>query len=134
MLLSLACCQRRLGAGLPMLAFTLLLLLLPLSVRAQQSNVLAWGDQRYGALGDGYALYLPHPALYPTGLIAVATGYHTVALRADGTVWTVGLNSNGQLGDGTIVSRSTPVQGVGKDWDGVVTRVSALAAGSGQTL
>ena len=34
----------------------------------------------------------------------------TVAVRPDGTLWTWGLNSQGQLGDGTLESRSTPAQ------------------------
>ena len=38
----------------------------------------------------------------------VAGRLHTVALRGDGTVWTWGDNSNGELGDGTGVSRLTP--------------------------
>ena len=35
---------------------------------------------------------------------------HTVALKADGTVWTWGANGNGQLGDGTYADKSQPVQ------------------------
>ncbi len=34
-------------------------------------------------------------------------GFHTVALRSDGTLWTWGLNSSGQVGDGTNTSRHT---------------------------
>ena len=34
----------------------------------------------------------------------------TAILKADGTVWTTGLNNNGQLGDGTTTDRSKPVQ------------------------
>src|SRR5207302_3983062 len=42
------------------------------------------------------------------------TPQHSVALKGDGTVWTWGDNSNGQLGDGTSVGRTTsaPVSGV----------------------
>ena len=35
---------------------------------------------------------------------------HTLALGADGTMWTWGNNDKGQLGDGTRVSRASPVQ------------------------
>ena len=55
---------------------------------------------------------------------------HTVALRNDGTVWTWGDNSFGQLGNGDTSSSSTPVQ---------VTALSgmtftAVAAGSHHTV
>lgn len=36
--------------------------------------------------------------------------YFTVILKADGTVWTTGINTNGQCGDGTTVNRTKPVQ------------------------
>ncbi len=42
--------------------------------------------------------------------MVVAGGSHTVALKSDGTVWTYGSNSSGQLGDDTTIWRTTPVQ------------------------
>ena len=36
--------------------------------------------------------------------------YHTVGLRADGTLWAWGKNTDGQLGDGTNVDSNVPVQ------------------------
>jgi alpha-tubulin suppressor-like RCC1 family protein len=36
-------------------------------------------------------------------------GYHTAAIKTDGTLWTWGFNSSGQLGDNTATNRSTPV-------------------------
>ena len=39
-----------------------------------------------------------------------AGAYHTVVLREDGTVWALGSNGRGQLGDGTTTWRSMPVQ------------------------
>jgi hypothetical protein len=41
-----------------------------------------------------------------------------LATKADGTLWTWGRNFNGELGDGTIVDKSSPVQiGALTDWD-----------------
>ncbi|WP_045576395.1 RCC1 domain-containing protein, partial [Desulfosporosinus sp. I2] len=50
-----------------------------------------------------YATTNPYPS------IAGGAG-HTIALKSDGTVWSWGLNTDGQLGDGTIITRYTPVQ------------------------
>lgn len=45
---------------------------------------------------------------------AIAAGAsHTVALKADGTVWTWGENANGQLGNNTTEDSSLPVQAIG---------------------
>jgi alpha-tubulin suppressor-like RCC1 family protein len=46
-----------------------------------------------------------------TDAIAVAGGhFHTLAVRANGTVWAWGYNTSGQLGDGSTLSSNTPVQ------------------------
>ena len=57
-----------------------------------------------------------------------AGGFHSVALRADGTVAAWGMNDYGQLGDGTTLRRVAPVNVAGLD--GVV----AIAAGNIHTL
>lgn len=51
----------------------------------------------------------------------VAAGlYYTVALRSDGTLWSWGDNRWGQLGDGSIMDRSSPVLvGTETDWQTV---------------
>ncbi|MGH9224983.1 MAG: RHS repeat-associated core domain-containing protein [Acidimicrobiales bacterium] len=48
------------------------------------------------------------PSSFSSGL--GAGWYHSLAAKSDGTAWAWGYNSNGQLGDGTTTSRSTPVQ------------------------
>lgn len=59
--------------------------------------------------------------------IAVAGGQaHTVALKANGTLWSWGYNGHGNLGNGTTLDSPVPVQiGSDNDWAGV-------AAGGGQ--
>ena len=38
-------------------------------------------------------------------MVAVAAGsFHSVALKADGTVWAWGWNGMGQVGDGTVAN------------------------------
>lgn len=66
--------------------------------------VFGWGSNHYWAqLGIGEASWSPNP-VQPHGMtdcIAVAAGrYHSVALKKDGSVWTWGGNTHGQLGWG----------------------------------
>ena len=62
-----------------------------------------------------------------TGAIA-AGDYHTVVLKADGTVWAWGHNDYGQVGDGTITDRAAPVQVTS------LTGVIAIDAGAYHTI
>lgn len=81
-------------------------------------TVYAWGYSGYGQLGhdvDTLALYIPHPVLVE-GLAGVAAisggGFYSLALKTDGTVWTWGSNSHGELGNGSIIGSESyfPVQ------------------------
>lgn len=80
-------------------------------------TVWAWGDNAYGQLGDGTTADKAAPVRVRglTGVSAVACGRgsHSLALKSDGTVWAWGRNTSGQLGDGTLVSRYTPVRAQG---------------------
>jgi len=64
-----------------------------------------------------------------TAKAMIAAGQdHSVALRSDGTVWTWGSNSYGQLGDGTTINRTAPTQVP------LLTDVTKVATGSSHTL
>ncbi|CAN5643224.1 hypothetical protein BH10PSE5_BH10PSE5_19530 [soil metagenome] len=71
-----------------------------------------WGQNTFGSLGNGGTTSSSVPTKVGTALWlqAAAGDYHTVAVRADGTLWGMGRNNSGQLGDGTLVSKSSPVQ------------------------
>ena len=82
-----------------------------------------WGDNNFGNLGDNTSATKSSPVqtiASGTNWKQVASGfYHTAAIKTDGTLWTWGHNSQGQLGDGSsIVHRSSPIQTVsgGTNW------------------
>ena len=85
-----------------------------------ENRVFAWGDDDYWQLGFGSTAGLnqnPIPteitnnfSLNPGEKITEISlgGNHSSALTSEGRIFTWGLNSNGQLGDGTTTSRYTP--------------------------
>ncbi len=101
-------------------------------------TLMAWGRNLNGQVGNGVAdsgdigQWTPTPVSQSTGLTnvaQVATGWsHTVALAADGTVWTWGANDLGELGDGTTTSRSVPIHVSG------LSHVIGVSAGDGSTV
>ena len=97
------------------------------------SNVFGWGFNGSGQLGDFTTINRSVPIAVGlpglTGVMAVAGGVgHTLALKSDGTVFAMGRNSEGQLGDGTFINRLTPVPVFG------LTGVVAVAAGAYHSL
>ena len=91
-----------------------------------------WGNNGSGRLGDGTATSKSVPVSVVGGFVdwtqISAGGTHTLGVRANGTAWAWGINTNGRLGDNTIVAKSSPVSVVGgfTDW----TQVSAGATHS----
>lgn len=86
----------------------------------------AWGSGTYGRLGQNTAnTARSSPVLVAGGFTdwcQVSAGYqHSLGVRTSGTAWSWGRNNVGQLGDNTIVSRSSPVLVAGgfADWSQV---------------
>jgi len=77
-------------------------------------KVWAWGNNSSGQLGIGdlnvKQLDAPQKILHLTDIMAIDAGHtHSLALQSDGTVWSWGNNSNGQLGNGLEISESKPI-------------------------
>jgi alpha-tubulin suppressor-like RCC1 family protein len=104
--------------------------------------LFTWGQAAYGQLGNS-SVSRSSPVVIGETLISTTTpiqlevdainlcdnylksisvgANHTAYIRSDGALFTLGLNSNGQLGDGTTFNRSSPVQIGTSSW----TQVSA---------
>ena len=96
------------------------------------ATMRCWGENREGQLGNGSTADpgTAHPVAVSgiTGVTAFTTGaYHTCAVLGDGTLQCWGRNGDGELGDGTFVTRSTP-----RPVDGL-TGVVAVSGGGGHT-
>ena len=66
--------------------------------------------------------------------MVAAGGAFTVALKYDGTVWTWGNNTNGELGRGDKNSVYSPVQVKSADGNSYLTDIIFVSAGSNHTL
>ncbi len=113
------------GGGLHALALT------------EAGDVYAWGANDHGQLGQG--TFTPGPfnpgstvPIQVPGLadiVAIAAGqHHSVALAADGTVYTWGFNDSGQLGINTTLDVPTPTAVPG------LPRIREISAGYKHTL
>lgn len=99
----------------------------------ETGTLWAWGSNQAGQLGtetqetstdlEGNPIpYASQPLAVMEGVVSASAGADfTVALKADGTLWTWGGNDEGQLGTGTTEGSTTPVQ--------VLDQVTAVVAG-----
>jgi prepilin-type N-terminal cleavage/methylation domain-containing protein len=91
-----------------------------------------WGANFEGRLGDGTTTN----SLTPVDVVGLGSGVasiaaggsHTCAVTTSGAVKCWGFNSDGALGDGTIINRTTPV-----DVSGLGSGVASISAGSSHT-
>lgn len=98
-------------------------------------SLWAMGDNHYGQLGDGsygdsaFNNSINYPKrIVADGVIAIAAGgAHSLFIKSDGSLWTMGYNFYGQLGDGTYNRTNQPKKVV-------ESGVIAITAGGNQSL
>lgn len=95
-----------------------------LALRA--GELWAWGANWNGQLGDGCTIdvdcvdaAVPKRIGTDTDWVAIAAGInHSVAVKADGTLWSWGSSYCAELGDGQRTARGTPAQVIGAHGSG----------------
>ncbi len=89
------------------------------SALTSYGRVLTWGDNNNGQLGDGTNTQRTTPVEITNRFnliageeianISLGSSYYSSALSTYGRIFTWGSNNSGQLGDGTAISRSAPI-------------------------
>ncbi|NMO95086.1 S-layer homology domain-containing protein [Paenibacillus lemnae] len=98
----------------------------------RDGTVWSWGANEQGELGIGTEVNVNVPVqvqgLPAIRAIAGSVGYHMLALDEEGEVWGWGRNDDGEVGDGTLVKRTSPVKVQG------LSGVVQIAAGEYNSL
>ena len=95
-------------------------------------SLWTWGEGAHGRLGNNNTANRSTPVTTFAGgndWKQVSCGYnHTAAIKTDGSLWTWGRNTYGQLGNNTTADRSTPVTTFagGNNWKSVSAGVGDL--------
>ncbi len=81
----------------------------------EDGTIASLGYNNYGQLGNGTtsSSSAAQDVKNVTDIVQVSgsqNGYFGAFVKKDGTVWTVGYNGNGQLGNGTTNNKSVPIQ------------------------
>jgi alpha-tubulin suppressor-like RCC1 family protein len=92
-----------------------------------------WGLNSYGILGDGTTVSKRSPVTIIGGItdwsqVSAGTN-HSLGLTSTGIAYAWGFNGSGRLGDGTTISRTSPVTVVGG-----ITNWSQVSAGGSHNL
>ena len=91
----------------------------------RQPTLFTWGNNGSGELGTNDTAEKNTPVTTSSGGTTwkqvSSGGYHTAAIKTDGSLWTWGANGQGQLGTNNTTTRSTPVTTLagGNNWKSV---------------
>ncbi len=100
----------------------------PASLSVPNAPLQAWGYNSQGQLGNGTITSPQYgPTRVASNVVAMAAGgVHSLFVKADGTLWAMGGNHYGELGNGTTSDTNRPVV--------VANNVVAVAAGGVHSL
>jgi alpha-tubulin suppressor-like RCC1 family protein len=116
---------------------------------ASDGKVFAWGQNESGQIGDGTNTDRTTPVqvkavggvgvlsdikAISAGRITIDYKSHSLALGADGKVFAWGFNGSGQLGNGSNISSSTPVQVKGVNAVGLLSGIFDVRGGTESSL
>jgi alpha-tubulin suppressor-like RCC1 family protein len=100
-----------------------------------------WGDGGNGRFGNNSTASQSSPVQTISGgtnwRLVSTGGFHTAAIKTDGTLWTWGTGGYGRLGNNTVTNTSSPVQTIsgGTSWRTVsVSRAHTAATKTDGTL
>lgn len=94
--------------------------------RNQTNQVHGFGYNDVGQLGTNNVsitdVPLSTPVTIPANWIQIATGgySYSIGIRSDGTLWSWGFNSEGELGQNNLIHRSSPTQIGTSRWSQIV--------------
>jgi alpha-tubulin suppressor-like RCC1 family protein len=96
------------------------------------TELWSWGYHGRGTIGQGNYQSISSPVQipgdWPSGVGKFSAFYRgAAAVKSDGTLWVWGWNNKGQVGDNSVIARSSPTQVPGTTW-------SQVGSGNYQTL
>ena len=105
----------------------------------QDGTLWTWGAGTYGALGSGATANRSSPLTTAgtnlTIWAKVSCGLrYTAAIQSNGSMWTWGLNTSGQLGTGNTTSRTSPSTMAGAPTGGAADTWQQVATGDTHVL
>jgi alpha-tubulin suppressor-like RCC1 family protein len=101
---------------------------------ARTGSLWSWGNNANGQLGNNVSVDRSSPVQtvsVGTNWKQVTRGiFHAAAIKTDGTLWSWGQGTSGELGNNAITNRSSPVQtvSVGTNWQQVACGGSFTAS------